>query len=242
LLTLILLPLHVLFAGQRITGTITEVKDADNNRFVFLDINDLTCRNQVVSTLSARSDILCYSQKNHPESSTGPILVRKRYGGLLYHDDFGRDLGLGAALCIGGCLFVYLVGEEGGPAEDGVYASAGSKTVTGPLACIAGGMYITGCIFLVKGFIEIFIEDEGHSYSKSDELKGTIGRNGIAKKIGVSIPDAGTISSSTRFPERSTEEIIREENYTVVNKLEKTVSAGDTATMEKWIQRYCLSL
>ena len=237
ILTLILLPLQMLFAEQQITGTITEVRDTDNNQFVFLDINNQPCRTQVISSLTKTPEMLCYLPQNSSRATDNdsPVLIKKRSGRFLNRADAGRDLGIGAGLCLGSCLFVLAFGEQ-------KETSQGTQiAVEGPLACVPTAMGIAGCVFLAKGAIELIAGDKSPSYGESETPESGNTPSSVADNQDIGIPKIA-ISSLDESQGHTTKDIIKAENYTIINTIKKSVSADDAVSIENWVKRYCLSM
>jgi len=231
-----------LYAGEQIKGVITEIVDDNNRKAVLIDIDNTICKEIVVASMASDRTVLCYSQRDNEQEDDGPLLVQKRNGRFFDHDNFGKDMGIGAALCAAGCLFVLATGEPTQkPAPDGFYATVGEKSVYGAPACIVGIIDGAGCLFLIKGIIEVFMPRQSRDY-------GTRNKEHLQNADIKGVAHSGTIIGGTPISKESlsssssTDEIIVKGNFKVVNRIEKVVTIEQMGDLEAWVKRYCLSI
>lgn len=227
-----------LYAGQQIKGTITEIVDDNNRKAVLVDIDNNICKARMIASFAENHTMLCYSQRDNAGITDGPLLVQKNSGTFFSHDKMGKDIGIGAGLCAAGCLFVLVAGETTKqPAPDGFYATVGDKSLYGGPACFVGLLNGAGCLFLIKGIVEIFTPRHSRDYgSRNNEQMKHSGVEAVAHINTTPLP-AETVTSS-----KSTEAIVTNGNFKVVNRIEKTVTIDNMYDLENWIKRYCLSI
>jgi hypothetical protein len=205
------------FAEEQLQAKITEAKDMQNNSYVFIDVNDNASQTKVVQSMSTLSDVQCYMQRSPSGGRGGPIVIPKMSKSIVNHESMGMDLGIGAGLCVGGCIIGYAIGtpkSETAPPQ-GFYATVGDKVVTGGPACIVGTMWVAGLVFLLKGVIEIFVP----------AATGPIG-----------------MKNSVVPAPLSTQQLITKSNMREIGSYEKSFSASDFAGLDGWVKRYCLSM
>ena len=172
MILLVWIPQVCLAGTVKITEAYQQSESGElSNKILFIETEDKEFRNYVAKELWNSDVANLYVQSNRSKNkNSGPMAVQ--YNSLSSprkskNSRMGTFL-LGTGFCLGGCLFVTIAGETKGPYDpppEGFYATVGSKSVEGPGACLVGGMWLTGLIFMGKAAFGDF----SHSNSELEE-------------------------------------------------------------------------
>lgn len=123
--------------------------------YVFIEnVNDQSMKNQVVQSLKTNTSIKVFVSE---KDQSAPIIITQSRKGLV-KDNAGRDCLIGVGACSLGLLFVQATGEtvDTNNTATGLYATVGDKYVEGGAAVFTSFVWLGGCIFGIKGIIELF--------------------------------------------------------------------------------------
>lgn len=135
--------------------TIAQNTGIASDYYIFVEnINDQTLKNQVVESLRANTSVKVFVSES---DETAPVIITQSRKGMV-KDNAGRDCLIGVGACTLGLLFVQATGQpvDTNNPPTGLYATAGDKYVEGGAAAFTSFVWLGGCIFGVKGIIELF--------------------------------------------------------------------------------------
>ncbi|MCZ8216007.1 MAG: hypothetical protein O9262_07200 [Cyclobacteriaceae bacterium] len=139
----------------QVRATLAQSTSIAKDYYIFLEnIEDPTLKNQVIETLRTNTSVKVFVSASDP---TAPIIITKSRKGMV-KDNAGRDCLIGVGACTLGVLFVQATGETVDAANPptGLFATAGDKYVEGGAAAFTSFVWLGGCIFGIKGIIELF--------------------------------------------------------------------------------------
>lgn len=147
--------LTTICSEAQVKATLAQNAAISKDYYIFLEnIDDATLKRQVVESLRTNTNIKVFISES---DATAPIIITQSKKGMV-KDNAGRDCLIGVGACTLGLLFVQATGEtlDTNNPPTGLYANVGDKYVEGGAAAFTSLVWLGGCIFGVKGVIELF--------------------------------------------------------------------------------------
>lgn len=139
----------------QVKATLAQNPSISKDFYIFLEnIEDQTLKNQVIELLRTNTSVKVFVSES---DQTAPIIITQSRKGMV-KDNAGRDCLIGVGACTLGLLFVQATGQtlDTNNPPTGLFANVGDKYVEGGAAAFTGFVWLGGCIFGVKGIIELF--------------------------------------------------------------------------------------
>jgi len=190
--------------------TVTRATDGRDARgsWTFIDADNASVKTALAGRISASTGSAVFMAKQPSGNGRvdGPILVHSEGGDIMTHEKAGRDFGIGAGLCLGGCLFVIIAGKDLDPSNppSGFYAYVGKRYVDGGMGCVVGALWIAGLVFVGKAIIELFLP-----HSRTDDSGAVKSTEQIIAAARMNVIDKEVLSIPLENPELAYQQVLR---------------------------------
>ncbi len=185
-LTLILMSLSTVAQDISI---LTTNKHNDSNKYIFIASNNPNISPLVDSFSEDKSYVVFRDSL----SNTSPVIIANS-SEFFERERAGKDLLIGVGTCLTSLLFVQCLGQssENNPPEDGtLYVYVGDKYIQGAPAIIPLAGAATGCLFGLRGIIELFQPRSNRRYGFNNNSVEE-----ILKKTGLLVSEEKTFNTT----------------------------------------------